>query len=197
MKVLMRARLGLGALLTLVLLVAGSSAATADSRKPHHQDKRQLTVMTQNLYLGSSLTPAITATTPAAFIAAVAQIYGTAVSTNFPQRASAIADTIAAGQPDLVGLQEVTNWIASGPGQVSALPSFDFLSILQAELTKRGLDYSVAAVSQNANIGPAPLAGITLLTAEAGCSAPNPAAPAAWLPDCFVTLEDRDNVFGH
>ena len=58
--------------------------------------------MTQNLYLGSSLTPALTATTPEGFVAAVAQIYGTAVFTNFPRRAEAIADTIAAEEPDLL-----------------------------------------------------------------------------------------------
>ena len=52
-------------------------------------------MLTQNLYLGSSLTPALAATTPEAFVAAVAQIYGTAAFTNFPRRAEAVADTIA------------------------------------------------------------------------------------------------------
>jgi endonuclease/exonuclease/phosphatase family metal-dependent hydrolase len=184
MVVLVRARRGLVALLTLVLLVAVPGAATAGSKQPPGKDKRQLTVMTQNLYLGSTLTPAITATTPAAFIAAVAQIYGTAVATNFPRRAEAIADTIAAEKPDLVGLQEVTNWIAQRTGAGSALPSYDFLAILQAELAERGLDYSVAAVSQNADIGPAPLVAPPL-----GCAPPTTA-----LPPCIVTLQDRDVI---
>ena len=184
MVVLVRARLALVALLTLVLLLATPGAATAGSKKPHHQGNRQLTVMTQNLYLGSTLTPAITATTPAAFLAAVAQIYGTAVATNFPRRAEAIADTIAAEDPDLVGLQEVTKWIAQRTGPGAALPSYDFLQILQDELAERGLDYSVAAVSQNADIGPAPLVAPPL-----GCAAPTTATPP-----CVVTLQDRDVI---
>ena len=185
MRILVRARRGLVALLTLVLLVAVPSAATAGSKKPHGKHHRELTVMTQNLYLGSTLTPAITATTPEAFIAAVAQIYGTAVATNFPRRAEAIADTIAAKEPDLVGLQEVTKWIAQRTGPGPALPSYDFLQILEDELAERGLDYSVAAVSQNADIGPAPL----VAPAPLGCAPPTTATPP-----CVVTLQDRDVI---
>jgi endonuclease/exonuclease/phosphatase family metal-dependent hydrolase len=165
-------------------MLVAPGAATAGPKKPPGKDKRQLTVMTQNLYLGSTLTPAITATTPAEFVAAVAQIYGTAVATDFPGRAEAIADTIAAEKPDLVGLQEVTNWIARRTTSTSPLPSFDFLQILQGELEERGLDYSVAAVSQNADIGPAPLVAPPL-----GCAPPTTATPP-----CIVTLQDRDVI---
>jgi endonuclease/exonuclease/phosphatase family metal-dependent hydrolase len=184
MVILVRARPGLIALLTLVLLVAVPGIATARAKQPPGKDKRQLTVMTQNLYLGSTLTPAITATSPAAFLAAVAQIYGTAVATNFPRRAEAIADTIATEEPDLVGLQEVTNWIAQRTGAGPALPSYDFLLILKQELAERGLDYSVAAVSENADIGPAPLVAPPL-----GCALPTTATPP-----CIVTLQDRDVI---
>ncbi len=149
------------ALLVAVALALPGSATASGDRHPHHSHhgKRQLTVMTQNLYLGSSLTPALTATTPEAFVAAVAQIYGTAVFTDFPTRAEAIADTIAAERPDLVGLQEVTRWTAQPTVAGPTPPSFDFLAILQAELDERGLDYSVAAVSDNADIGPAAAGG--------------------------------------
>lgn len=184
MVILVRARLGLVALLALVLLVAVPGTATAGAKQPPGKDKRQLTVMTQNLYLGSSLTPAITATTPAAFLIAVAQIYGTAVATNFPRRAEAIADTIATEEPDLVGLQEVTNWIAQRTGAGPALPSYDFLLILKQELAERGLNYSVGAVSRNADIGPAPLVAPPL-----GCGLPTTATPP-----CIVTLQDRDVI---
>ena len=184
MEFLVRARRGLVALLALVALVAVPGAAAAGAKQPPGQDKRQLSVMTQNLYLGSTLTPAITATTPAEFLEAVAEIYGTAVDTDFPRRAEAIADTIAAEEPDLVGLQEVTKWIAQRTVAGSALPSYDFLAILQAELAERGLDYSVAAVSQNADIGPAPL-----VSERFGCAFPTTA-----LPPCIVTLQDRDVI---
>ena len=75
--------------------------------------------------------------------------------TNFPARAEAIADEIQAKDPDLIGLQEVTKWTTGG---VNPPPGYDFLAILQSDLASRGLDYSVAAVANNADIGPAPLA---------------------------------------
>ncbi|HEX3242078.1 MAG TPA: endonuclease/exonuclease/phosphatase family protein [Solirubrobacterales bacterium] len=140
--------------------------------------KRDLTVMTQNLYLGSSLTPALTATDAASFVAAVAQIYGTVLYTNFPARAEAIADEVEAQGPDLIGLQEVTKWTTEGE---KAPLGFDFLAILQSDLEARGLDYSVAAVSDNADIGPAPLA-------LGECFEP----PATI--NCTVRLQDRDVI---
>jgi endonuclease/exonuclease/phosphatase family metal-dependent hydrolase len=149
-----------------ILVAAFSGSADA-------KDKRELVVMTQNLYLGSSLAPAIDATTPEEFILGVAVIYSTVGFTDFPARAQAIADQIETESPDLVGLQEVTLWTTTGP----APPGYDFLAILQQALADRGLFYSVAAVSMNANIGPVPLAL---------CGGP--------LGACTVTLLDRDVI---
>ena len=147
----------------------------------------EVTVMTQNLYLGSSLAPALTAPDAPAFVRAVAQIYGTMLFTNFPVRAARIADTIAAEQPDVIGLQEVSTWVAT-PTHAGPTPaSFDFLVILQAQLAARGLDYEVAAVSDNAHIGPAPL-----VFPPAGCNVPPPTAPASF--DCVIELFDRDVI---
>jgi endonuclease/exonuclease/phosphatase family metal-dependent hydrolase len=137
-----------------------------------------LVVMTQNLYLGSSLTPALGASTSAEFVAAVAQIYATVQYTDFPARAEAIADEIEQQRPDVVGLQEVSKWTTAG---VNPPPGYDFLAILQAELQDRGLSYSVAAVADNASIGPAPLA-------LPQCIAPGP----TFL--CSVQLDDRDVI---
>jgi len=160
------ARIGLIAIIIITL----SSLAQA-------KDKRELVVMTQNLYLGSSLQPAITAPDAPAFIAAVAQIYGTVLFTNFPARAEAIADQIAADRPDIIGLQEVSRWTTIG---TAAPPGFDFLAILQQALVDRGLSYAVAAVSNNANIGPIPLA--------------YPLCEVPTLGACLVSLEDRDVI---
>lgn len=146
----------------------------------HGKGKRDLTVMTQNLYLGSSLGPALEAKTPEGFVEAVARIYATVQYTNFPQRAEAIADEIQEEGPDLIGLQEVTKWTTGG---LNPPPGYDFLAILQSELEARGLDYSVAAIAHNANIGPAPLA-----LAEQGCVQPGPVIT------CSVQLEDRDVI---
>src|SRR5262245_40410122 len=75
--------------------------------------KREFVVMTRNLYLGASLDAAVIADTPLEFVIAVATSYGTVQFTDFPARAEALADEIAESDPDLVGLQEVANWIAT------------------------------------------------------------------------------------
>ncbi len=81
-----RARLVVVTLVAVVLALAAPASVQAGGGSPGHghghgHGHDRVTVMTQNLYLGSSLTPALTATTPEAFVAAVAQIYGTAVFT--------------------------------------------------------------------------------------------------------------------
>ncbi|WP_143447709.1 endonuclease/exonuclease/phosphatase family protein [Kineosporia sp. R_H_3] len=170
-----RRRVGLAALGAAAALVLGLAAPPAASASGSRGDDR-LTVMTRNLYLGSSLTPALTATDTPAFLGAVARIYGTALFTSFPTRAGAIADEVAASRPDLVGLQEVSRWVTSGPG---VPPTLDFLTELQSALAARGLHYTVASVAENANIGPVPLVtpcGSTVVGA------------------CLVTLQDRDVI---
>lgn len=92
---------------------------------------------------------------PEGVVAATAQMYATVQYTNFPARAAAIADQVQAVAPDLIGLQEVATWTTGG---ASAPPGYDFLAILEAALASRGLDYAVAAIADNASIGPVPLA---------------------------------------
>ena len=184
----MRAHRAVRALLVTVLGVALLAPAAGTA---HARPARDLTFMSYNLYLGSSLEPALEVAglpateRPEAFVAAVAEIYGTAVFTDFPTRADAVAEIIAADEPDVIGLQEVTRWIAqaSAPGSSASPPSYDFLEILMAELAARGLDYEVAGVSRNASIGPAPL-----VAPGFACTATQPA------PDCVVTLQDRDVI---
>ena len=155
---------------TLAIIPAAASA----------KNTREVKVMTQNLYLGSSLDPALAADDLTEFVTAVATIYGTVQFTDFPARAEAIADEIAAQQPDLIGLQEVTKWTTAGPG---APAGYDFLEILQDELQERGLNYTAAATADNADIGPAPLA--------LGPGCPVLAGPTF---TCSVRLQDRDVI---
>ena len=182
MKLRGRARLGIATILTLTI-VAATPGTVAAGENHHHRDKHQLTVMTQNLYLGSSLNQAIAASSTSEFVAAVAQIYGTAVITNFPKRAEAIADIIEAEEPDVIGLQEVSRWMAHPLVSGAQPPSYDFLAILSTELAARGLDYRVEAVSENANVGPVPLVAPSF-----GCATGGPP------PSCVVTLQDRDVI---
>jgi len=157
------------------------------NRHHHGKGKLDLNVMTQNLYLGSSLAPALEAKeNPEAFVAAIAQIYATVQYTNFPARAEAIADEIQEKKPDLIGLQEVEKWTTYGENAPAYAPGYDFLAILQEALAEHGLDYEVAAVAHNAMIPPAPIPPLPL--ALPGCFEP----PENFT--CFVTLEDRDVI---
>jgi endonuclease/exonuclease/phosphatase family metal-dependent hydrolase len=159
------------------------TAGGAEAGSEYSRSQPRLTVLTQNLYLGSPLTPALdpSVDTSAEFVAAVARIYATALATDFPTRAEAIADTIAKEEPDLIGLQEVTDWVAVPTRPGATPPSVDFLEIVVAELSERGLDYAVAAVVDNADLGPVPL-----VAPQYGCG-----VAAA---DCVVSLKDRDVI---
>jgi len=165
----------------------GGGSGHGHHGKAHHHGKghgdnghgrRELTVMTQNLYLGSSLGPALEAKTPEGFVEAVARIYATVQYTNFPQRAEAIADEIEEKAPDLIGLQEVTKWTTGG---LNPPPGYDFLAILENDLEARGLHYSTASIAHNANIGPAPLVSETCPVVSGQFT-------------CSVQLEDRDVI---
>lgn len=159
---------------------AATPAVAARASRP-----RTIKVMTQNLYLGSSLDPALEAVGGAAFVQAVAEIYGNSVMTNFPERAKAIAATIAARRPDLIGLQEVSKWTTNPVKPGANPPSFDFLQILLTELAAQGLHYKVVGVSDNAFIGPAPL-----IAPDFGCNEVRSAFDA----DCYVSFADRDVI---
>lgn len=155
--------------LTVVALVLPLSAPGIAQARSHPQ----VTVMSRNLYLGSDLAPALAATNPTDFVVAVATIYGTMLFTDFPARAGALADEVLADRPDLIGLQEVSRWAVAG---TTPAPSLDFLAILQAQLVARGLQYDVAAVSDNADIGPVPLFGVPCVGT------------------CTLTFQDRDVI---
>ncbi len=165
-------RLCLRLLVVLAVLLPVSAPVVVSAGSP-----TTVTVMSRNIYLGADLTPAIAAQTAPAFLGAVAQIYGTVLANDFPTRAGALADEVAATQPDLIGLQEVSRWTVLGN---SPAPSLDFLAILQAQLTARGLHYAVAGVSNNAHIGPVPLIG--------------PFCRSTGLFDCLLVFDDRDVI---
>lgn len=175
----------LGALMAGLLVASPAGAGHPGARPPAAKHGPTLEVLTQNLYLGSSLDPALEATTGAEFIAATAQIYGTAVASDPERRLGAVADTIASTRPDLVGLQEVSRWTAVPLATGANPPSFDFLALLLAELAERGLSYRVAGVADNADIGPVPLVAPAF-----GCRTVT--SPTSF--DCAVALQDRDVI---
>jgi endonuclease/exonuclease/phosphatase family metal-dependent hydrolase len=130
---------------TIVLGVMGLRPAWAD---PPRLAQRQLTAVSYNLYLGADLTPLFSATSPAELVQRAGQIYTNMVKTDFPARAEAIAELLAANPPDVFGLQEVALW-EIGPIGGPLRPSYDFLQLLLDALARHGLVYRPVAVNVN------------------------------------------------
>src|SRR5216117_174825 len=115
-----------------------------------------ITVMTQNLYVGADVDLVIRALgtpDPGDDFPALLFAIETVVKTDFPARAEAIADRIARARPHAVGLQEVSEInIDLRPLGLDAVVNQNFLALLQAALAERGLHYEVAATSDNINV---------------------------------------------
>jgi endonuclease/exonuclease/phosphatase family metal-dependent hydrolase len=116
--------------------------------------------MTRNLYVGADVSPvagALASGSPSAIIQAASTFWAGVLSTNFPERALALADEIAHARPLLVGLQEVSLFRTGAPDSFFGNPTradavaFDYLDILLTKLNNRGLHYAVVAVTQNAD----------------------------------------------
>jgi endonuclease/exonuclease/phosphatase family metal-dependent hydrolase len=136
------------ALLTLLWPVGGCDA-----------DDDGIVVMTQNVYYGFDTDPLLSAQNPDDIPVLAAQAFQQLLSTDFPERARAIAGEIARKRPHLIGLQEVALLRIQSPGdavQGGAVPAetvlYDYLEILLHALRMRGLDYQVAGKVQNVDI---------------------------------------------
>ncbi|MGH8940832.1 MAG: hypothetical protein ACRDV2_16020, partial [Actinomycetes bacterium] len=130
------------------LLVGTVPGGAATERDP--TAKRRVTVATYNLYIGGDIGTLVApgVDTLPEFLGAAAALWGNVVATNFPERAEAIADLLAADQPDVVGLQEVALW-ESGPPGAGVGVTYDFLAILLAELAERGAPYRAVVTNTN------------------------------------------------
>lgn len=146
--------------LALVTGLSAPTSATAASPGPV-----QLTVMTRNLYLGADLMPVVgalaTTSDPATIAAAAGQVWSAVQATDPPGRMSAVADEIAAAEPDLVGLQEVTTWQYCTGVVVSTctITVYDFEQELLDALAALGEHYAAVpgATSTNFESPPIPL----------------------------------------
>jgi endonuclease/exonuclease/phosphatase family metal-dependent hydrolase len=130
---------GLGLLLGAT--ASGLSQTAYASREPH-----QITIMTRNMDSGTGFGPVVSAQTFPEFLAGVAELYAEVQASHPPERAAGIAREIAAAQPDLVALQEVSQW-RTGPlfGNPTTVV-YDVLASLLADLDARGLHYTPVAV---------------------------------------------------
>jgi endonuclease/exonuclease/phosphatase family metal-dependent hydrolase len=130
-------------------------AARADQPHPF-AGQREVTVMTQNLYLGTDLNPIFAAPNPFALFAAVGAGWAQVQANDFPARAQAIADEIAAAKPDLVGLQEATLYRTDvppdGPTTPAQTVAYDYVDLLVGALADRGLAYKPVATFTGTDI---------------------------------------------
>ncbi len=101
-----------------------------------------LTVMTQNVYIGADGDPVLASPSPETVAAALDSI----AANNFPARAGAIATEAAgAGGPLLIGLQEAD--IIGGP-----TGTLNYTQILLDQLAARGLHYVIAGAHTGFNV---------------------------------------------
>ena len=119
----------------------------------------QFTVMTYNIYQGTELDNTLAAKNANEFVVGAAEDFAMMHQTNFAERAQVIAAEIQAGDPDLVGMQEVALW-RTGVTQFPSIPATtvdqDFLQILLDALAARGDPYVVVSSVQNMDVqGPA------------------------------------------
>ncbi|MGE5274221.1 MAG: endonuclease/exonuclease/phosphatase family protein [Verrucomicrobiota bacterium] len=124
------------ALVAVVALGVFASGARADN-------PRSVTLMTQNIYQGTELEHALTATNSFEFVQGVATDYDNVIATDWPERADALAAEIAQSQPALVGLQEVATWRTQFPYPAGPqIVSYNFLQILLDALAAHGMHYA-------------------------------------------------------
>jgi endonuclease/exonuclease/phosphatase family metal-dependent hydrolase len=140
-----------------------SPDVTVPPPAPDQNAAADLAVMTRNLYVGAdvdAIIAALATSDPADDIPALLAAIATLGETDFATRAAAFADEIARYRPHVVGLQEVSTVDLTLPPLGVDL-HLSFLPVLQAELSARGLQYSVAARVRN--IEAAPLPGVSLV----------------------------------
>ncbi len=132
------------------LALAAVLAGCSEQKEP-----TRIAVGTRNLYLGTPIELAIQPPAGMTLYQAIDYLWSITVATDFPARAGALADEIAAHKPALVGLQEVALWrtqcdptlppCGDGPWNPAEFVVYDFLAELLAALQARGLTYAAVA----------------------------------------------------
>jgi endonuclease/exonuclease/phosphatase family metal-dependent hydrolase len=133
--------------LAIAAVIAGGqpSAAVADD-----DQSGRVTVMSRNLYVGSSYSHVLDAKDPLAFVEGATVFWSHVQQTNFRARAEALADEVAATRPDLIGLQEASLFhtqVPRDPATPATDVALDYRQILRDELAERGLSYAAVSVA--------------------------------------------------
>ena len=122
-------------------------------------DTEPLTVMTYNVYVGSSAEALLSVENVIQVPQEVANMYNNVIASDFPGRATAIAKSIKMYQPHLIGLQEISLIRTQSPGNslTERTPDaeevvLDFLQILMDALQAEGLNYQATAQVENIDV---------------------------------------------
>ena len=114
-------------------------------------EPEDLTVMTYNVYVGAPPDAILETTDRAQIPGQVAAFYQAYLASDFPARAAAIAKTIKASNPHVVGLQEISLVRIQTPADSPTSPApnaevvqADFMVVLMAALKDEGLSYKEA-----------------------------------------------------
>jgi endonuclease/exonuclease/phosphatase family metal-dependent hydrolase len=119
-----------------------------------------LTVMTQNLYIGADTDPVLAAPDLATAVARALQAFDQVQANNFPVRAGAIASEVkAAGGPLLIGLQEAS--VIKTPAG-----TLDYAQILVNQLAAVGLNYTIAGIHKDSSVSLPVLPGFSVTDQE-------------------------------
>ena len=125
-------------------------------------DRDVLTVMTYNVYLGADTSglfaQLVAGAGPQQLLADAGELYRAVEETDFPLRANAIAESIAAHEPHFVGLQEMIvvrqdpSNFALNPMPDAGTEVMDFRKVMMQALEAEGVNYEVAAQVENMDI---------------------------------------------
>jgi len=125
------------------------------------KDTLTLSVMTRNAYVGADVDAVIAAlgtADPNDDLAVLTEAITTLNATDFPARAQAFADEIAAARPDVVSFAEISFIdVDLTPLGMNVDFTLEFLPIIEAALADRGLDYEVGAQVKNIDVSVAGL----------------------------------------
>jgi endonuclease/exonuclease/phosphatase family metal-dependent hydrolase len=129
-------------------IVVGVPGAVAHA-EPSPNSLRSLAVMTENMDEATDFGPVIASTSPDQLTRAVAATYQEVQASKIPERAAGVAREIAATQPTLVGLQEVSLWRTGPLGShtpTADVVAFDQLQSLLDSLAQQGLHYRAVGI---------------------------------------------------
>ena len=149
--------------------VAGPSSNLSENDVPDAAERiaggvagnvRDISVLTQNLYVGADVDAVIGALVspdPTDDVPALLAAIQTFQETDYQARLGGVADAIARNRPHAVGLQEVSvlDIDLSALGVPTVIHA-DFLPVLEQALRQRGLNYQVAAKVKNIEATPVP-----------------------------------------